>query len=68
MAEEREPFPTEDPREKATSDQNTEENPGATSPREGQPGDRGRSPDAPDTSDEDESDADQATGNPRSAG
>ena len=53
MAEEREPFPTEDPREKATSDQNTEENPADT---------------APDPSDEKESDAGQATGNPRSAG
>jgi hypothetical protein len=68
MAEEREPFPTEDPREKATSDQNTEENPADTTPREGEPGDRGPSPDAPDTSHEDESDAGQATGNPRSAG
>ena len=68
MAEEREPFPTEDPREKATSDQNTEENPGGTTPREGEPGDHGPSPDAPDNSHEDESDAGQATGNPRSAG
>ena len=68
MAEEREPFPTEDPREKGTSDQNTEENPDGTTPREGEPGDRGPSPDAPDTSHEDESDAGKATGNPRSAG
>jgi hypothetical protein len=49
MAEEREPFPTEDPREKTTSDQNTEENPADT---------------APDPADEDESDAGRATGNP----
>jgi hypothetical protein len=53
MSEERDPFPTEDPREKGESDQNAEESP---------------SPDAPDTSHEDEGDPDQATGNPRSAG
>jgi hypothetical protein len=68
MAEEREPFPTEDPREKGTSDQNTEENPAGTAPREGEPGDRGASPDAPDTSHEQEGDPGQATGNPGAAG
>jgi hypothetical protein len=34
MSEERDPFPTEDPREKGTSDQNTEESPAPTTPRE----------------------------------
>jgi hypothetical protein len=34
MSEEREPFPTEDPREKGTSDQNAEESPAPTAPRE----------------------------------
>ena len=34
MSEEREPFPTEDPREKGESDQNTEENPDEVAPRE----------------------------------
>jgi hypothetical protein len=64
MADEREPFPTEDPREKGTSDQNTEENPGGVAPREGEPADRGPSPDAPETSHEHEGDPEQATGNP----
>jgi hypothetical protein len=64
MSEEREPFPTEDPREKGTSDQNTEESPAPTAPREGEPGDSGPSPDAPSTSHEDEGDPEQATGNP----
>jgi hypothetical protein len=68
MAEEREPFPTEDPREKGASDQNTEENPDEAAPREGRPADRGPSPDAPDTSHEDEGDPGQATGNPGAAG
>jgi hypothetical protein len=68
MADEREPFPTEDPREKGTSDQNTEENPAGTAPREGEPGDRGESPDAPETSHEQEGDPGQATGNPGAAG
>jgi hypothetical protein len=68
MAEEREPFPTEDPRETGASDQNTEENPAATNPREGGPADDGPSPDAPDTSHEEDSEPDQATGNPRAAG
>jgi hypothetical protein len=66
MAEESAPFPTEDPREKGTSDQNTEENPGSTTPREGEPGDSGPTPDAPGTSHEDEGDPGQATGNPAS--
>jgi hypothetical protein len=64
MADERAPFPTDDPREKGTSDQNTEENPDSTTPREGEPGDRGQSPDTPGTSREDEGDPAQATGNP----
>jgi hypothetical protein len=68
MAKEREPFPTQDPREKATSDQNAEENPAGTTPREGEPGDRGESPDAPATSHEDDGDPQQATGNPGAAG
>jgi hypothetical protein len=66
MSEERAPFPTEDPREKGTSDQNTEENPGSTTPREGEAGDSGPSPDAPGTSHDDEGDPGQATGNPAS--
>jgi hypothetical protein len=53
MSEERDPFPTEDPREKGESDQNAEESP---------------STDAADTSHEDEGDAGEATGNPRSEG
>jgi hypothetical protein len=65
MSEERAPFPTEDPRDKGESDQNTEENP---SSGEGRPADSGPSPDAPDTSHEDEDDPGQATGNPRAAG
>ena len=68
MAEEREPFPTEDPREKGTSDQNTEENPEGTTPRSGEQRHRGPSPDAPDTSHEEEGDPGQATGNPDAAG
>jgi hypothetical protein len=66
MAEEREPFPTEDPREKGASDQNTEEDAGETAPREGRLADRG--PDAPDTSHEEEGDPGQATGNPGAVG
>jgi hypothetical protein len=65
MSEERAPFPTEDPRDKGESDQNTEENP---SSGEGRPADSGPSPHAPDTSHEDEGDPGQATGNPRAAG
>jgi hypothetical protein len=34
MSEERDPFPTEDPREKDASDQNAEENPGEVTPRD----------------------------------
>jgi hypothetical protein len=34
MSEERDPFPTEDPREKGASDQNTEENPDEVTPRD----------------------------------
>jgi hypothetical protein len=65
MSEERNPFPTEDPREKGESDQNTEE---APSLGEGRPTNTGPSPDAPDTSHEDDGDPGQATGNPRAAG
>ena len=68
MSEEREPFPTEDPRGKDVSDQNAEEHPGGSESGEGRPADRGPSPDAPDTSHEKEGDPGQATGNPRSAG
>ena len=46
MAEERDPFPTEDPREKGVSDQNAEESPG--------PDESGPPPEAPGASDEDE--------------
>jgi hypothetical protein len=62
MSEERAPFPTEDPREKGTSDQNAEEHPAGTTPREDEPGDGGDSQDAPSTSHEDEGDPEQATG------
>jgi hypothetical protein len=55
---------TEDPRERSTSDQNTEENPAGATPREGEPADSGPSPEAPSTSHEDEGDPGQATGNP----
>jgi len=65
MADDREPFPTEDPREKGASDQNTEEQPAEG---DGRAPDAGPSPDAPDTSHEEEGDPGQATGNPRSAG
>jgi hypothetical protein len=61
--------PTEDPRQTAVSGQNAEEgpHPGAA-PGSAKPGDSGPSPDAPDTSHDEEGDAGQATGNPRSAG
>jgi hypothetical protein len=65
MADDRETFPTEDPREKGASDQNTEEHP---SPGEGRPADAGPPPDAPGTSHEEEGDPGQATGNPDAAG
>jgi hypothetical protein len=68
MSEERDPFPTEDPREKGVSDQNAEENPEPATSHEGGAADSGPSPDAPDTSHEDEGDPGQATGNPRAAG
>jgi hypothetical protein len=61
--------PTEDPRQTGVSGQNAEEgpHPGAA-PGSSKPGDSGPSPDAPDTSHDEEGDAGQATGNPRSAG
>jgi hypothetical protein len=65
MADDRDPFPTEDPREKGATDQNTEEQPGEG---EGRRADAGPSPDAPDTSHEEEGDPGQATGNPDAAG
>jgi hypothetical protein len=69
MAEERDdPVPTEDPRRTNVSDQSAEESQPGTSPGAGEAADAGPSPDAPDTSHEDEGDAGQATGNPRAAG
>jgi hypothetical protein len=61
---EREPFPTEDPRQKGVGDQLPEENPegqGAGGGRERQ-GD-----DAPATSSDEDSNPDRATGNPNAA-
>jgi hypothetical protein len=66
--QERESFPTEDPRESSASDQNAEENPSPTAPREGEMGDRGSSPDPPDSSHDEEGEPGQATGNPDAAG
>ena len=69
MAEERkDPVPTDDPRGAETSDQNAEESHPGAGPGSGEPGDSGPSPDAPDTSHEQEGDAGQATGNPDAAG
>jgi hypothetical protein len=69
MAEERDdPVPTDDPRQTATSDQNAEESHPGASPATREPGDGGRSSDAPSTSHEQEGDAGQATGNPDAAG
>ena len=66
---EREPYPREDPRDGAASDQNTELNPSETAPREDEEaGDSGRKPDGPGTSGEDAGDPGQATGNPDAAG
>ena len=70
MADERDdPVPTEDPRQSGVSAQNAEEgpHPGA-SPGSAEPGDSGPSPEAPDTSHDEEGDAGQATGNPNAAG
>jgi hypothetical protein len=69
MAEERDdPVPTEDPRQTETSDQNAEDSQPGTAPGGHEPGDAGPSPDAPDTSHEEEGDPGQATGNPGAAG
>ena len=69
MAEERDdPVPTDDPRQTETSDQNAEDSHPGTSPAAGRAGDGAPSPDAPDTSHEQEGDPGQATGNPRAAG
>jgi hypothetical protein len=65
---EREPFPTEDPREKDVGDQYPEENPGGTVPRERDPERGDDDVDAPGTSHESEGDPGQATGNPDAAG
>ena len=51
-----------------TSDQNAEESHPGAGPGSGEPRDSGPSPDAPDTSHEQEGDAGQATGNPDAAG
>jgi hypothetical protein len=76
MADEREqaPFPREDARETGMGDQMPEENPDATTPREGSEGQGPESgaggTDAPDTSRErgPESDPGRATVNPDAAG
>ena len=73
MAEEREDeqFPSEDPRETGVADQMPEENPDATTPREGEGEPAGSdSPDAPDTSKDSgpEGDPGRSTGNPDAAG
>jgi hypothetical protein len=68
VMEEREPFPTEDPRQTGTSDQNAEENPEPTTPREGGGRDGDAERDAPGTSHDEEGDPGQATGNPDAAG
>jgi hypothetical protein len=65
---EREPFPREDPREGAASDQNTELNPSETAPREEDAGDEREPGGAPDTSAGEEGGPEQATGNPDAAG
>ena len=70
MADERDDsVPTEDPRQTGVSGQNAEEgpHPGAE-PGASKPGDTGPSPDAPDTSHDEEGDPGQATGNPNAAG
>jgi hypothetical protein len=75
MAEEREdePFPREDPRETGVADQMPEENPDATTPREGSgqgPESGAGGTDAPDTSrgSGPEGDPGRSTGNPDAAG
>ena len=65
MAEERDdPVPTDDPRQTETSDQNAEDSHPGTSPAAGRAGDGGPSPDAPDTSHEQEGDPDRRPGTP----
>jgi hypothetical protein len=68
---EREPFPTEDPREKGMADQYPEENPEGQGAGEGQEqgpeSGTGETP-AADTSSGSEGDPGQATGNPGAAG
>lgn len=67
MAEERDdPVPTEDPRRTGVSEQNAEEGPHPDAgPASAEAGDSRSSPDAPDTSHDDEGGPEQATGNPK---
>jgi hypothetical protein len=66
--DERDPTATDDPRRTGTSDQNAEEGPAETTPREGGGDDRGGASGAPDTSHPQDGDPEQATGNPDAAG
>jgi hypothetical protein len=70
MADERDDStPTDDPRQKDVSGQNAEEGPDATTgPGSAKPDDSAESPNVPGTSDDEDGDAGQATGNPRAAG
>jgi hypothetical protein len=73
MGEEREPFPTEDPRQTGVGDQMPEENPegqGAGGGERQGPASGSRESGAPDTSKDSgpESDPGRATGNPNAAG
>ena len=69
--EEREPFPTEDPRDEGVADQLPETNPAEQAPREGSdqgPASGTGGTSAPDTSSPSEGGPQQATGNPDAAG
>jgi hypothetical protein len=71
MGEEREPFPTDDPRQTGTGDQLPEENPegqGAGGGERQGPESEAEDADAPGTSSDEDSDPDKATGNPNAAG
>jgi hypothetical protein len=71
MAEEREPFPREDPRETGMGDQMPEENPEGQGAQGGEhqgPESGAGGADAPDTSKPGERDPQRATGNPNAAG
>lgn len=64
-------WPTEDPRQQGTGQGLPESNPAETTPRDGTesgPAAVNAEPDAPDTSSDEDSDPDQATGNPNAAG